>query len=259
LENATQLEGGYKRYRAWVNGQLDQAQFPPIVVLRGLTGVGKTLVLRALERLQPGATLDLEALAGHRSSLLGMVGLQPCSQKSFDSRLCDRIARGFGPVLFVEGESRKVGDATVPSSLWQAMCAGIDVHLEASVARRVEVLCADYLANDASRTELRARLPNLDERLTRSADAAPLVALLDAGREHELVELLLERYYDPLYRHSQRGRVFAHSFDATDPEGTARAILEWWANRAGESQDTRWPVEKRSIPWSRAAAPGAHF
>ncbi|MBL8859839.1 MAG: tRNA 2-selenouridine(34) synthase MnmH [Planctomycetes bacterium] len=257
LEQATMLEGGYKGYRAWVNRELGSATYPRVIVLRGLTGVGKTLVLRAIERLQPGAVLDLEGLAGHRSSLLGMVGLQPCSQKLFESRICARIARGFGPVLFVEGESRKVGDAIVPNVLWQAMANGVDVQLEATVERRVDVLCEDYLADAASRAELRARLPFVDERLTRAADAPSLVSMLDAGRERELVALLLERYYDPLYRHSQSGQVYAARFDATDPERTARALLDWAEKLAFETKETRWPPEKRSIPWSRAEAPGA--
>lgn len=248
LERATLLDGGYKGYRAWVNTTLAEVELPRMVVLRGLTGVGKTLVLRAIERLRPGATLDLEDLAGHRSSLLGMVGLEPCSQKTFESRICARLARGFGQVVFVEGESRKVGDAIVPPRVWNAMSTAVNVALETSVARRVEVLCDDYLADAASRAELRERLPHVDERLTRAADAPSLVTLLDTGRERELVELLLERYYDPLYRHSQRGLAFAARFDATDPERAAREILAWSDENARPSPDARWPAPERAIP-----------
>lgn len=240
LERATLLEGGYKGYRAWVNEVLGTARLPDTVVLRGLTGVGKTLVLREIERLRPGSTLDLEALAGHRSSLLGMVGLQPCSQKAFESRLCTRIARGFGPVVFVEGESRKVGDAVVPQCVWEALSGGTNVALEASVERRVEVLCRDYLADEATRAELRERLPHVDARLTRVAGAPSLVELLDSGRERELALLLFERYYDPLYRHGQRGLAFAARFDAGDPTHAAREILAW--------SDAHWPCAAGALP-----------
>jgi tRNA 2-selenouridine synthase len=227
LERATMLVGGYKGYRAFVNEELAGVTLPRTVVLRGLTGVGKTLVLREIERLRPGATLDLEALAGHRSSLLGMVGLAPCSQKAFDSLVLERITRGFDGPVFIEGESRKVGDVTVPARVWDAMRGATNVSLETSVARRVDVLCSDYLATDASRAELRTRLPHVDERLTRAADAPSLVSMLDGGRERELVELLLERYYDPLYRHSQKGLHFAARFDVTEPADAARRILAW--------------------------------
>src|SRR5262245_36213359 len=104
------LEGGYRAYRRCVRARIQAWRPPPSFVLRGLTGVGKTLVLRALAERRPEWVLDLEALAGHRSSILGMVGLQPASQKLFESRLVTRLARGFGAVCVVEGESRKVGD-----------------------------------------------------------------------------------------------------------------------------------------------------
>ena len=71
------LEGGYKAYRRHVIDSLNEATPPEAFVLRGLTGVGKTLVLRELERIRPGWTLDLEGHAKHRSSILGMVGLEP--------------------------------------------------------------------------------------------------------------------------------------------------------------------------------------
>lgn len=227
LERATLLAGGYKGYRAHVSRVLAHATFPRIVVMRGLTGVGKTLVLREIERLRPGATLDLEALAGHRSSLLGMVGLAPCTQKTFESRISSRIAQGFGPVLIVEGESRKVGDAIVPPALWHAMTNARGIVLETSVERRVQVLCDDYLATDASRAQLRERLPHLEERLTRAADAESFVSILDAGRTDELVRLLLERHYDPSYRHSEKGKDIGARIDATDPLRAAREVLAW--------------------------------
>jgi tRNA 2-selenouridine synthase len=199
---------------------------PPTFVLRGLTGVGKTLVLRALERRQPGWTVDLEGLAGHRSSILGMVGLEPVSQKRFDSRLCARLARGFaGPAVF-EGESRKVGDVTLPSAVWAALQGGTNALLEAPLERRVDVLIEDYLARAENRPALRAQLPFIEDRLGAGARGA-LVALLDGGRERELVRILLQRYYDPLYRHSERGRTYAARFDAGDPERAAREIAGW--------------------------------
>jgi tRNA 2-selenouridine synthase len=236
LDRATLLTGGYKGYRAWVNAEIERAAFPRTIVLRGSTGVGKTLVLREIERLAPRSTLDLEALAGHRSSLLGMVGLEPCSQKMFESRLVERIARGFDDVMIVEGESRKVGDVILPPAVWSALSHGHNVLLETSVERRVDVLCADYLADERSHAELRERLPHVEQRMTRTADAPSLVAMLDAGHVDALVRLLLEQYYDPLYAHGEKGREHALRVDATDPARAARAILDFAAkSRNGAS------------------------
>ncbi|MCY2959777.1 MAG: tRNA 2-selenouridine(34) synthase MnmH [Planctomycetota bacterium] len=227
LGRATLLEGGYKGYRADVMRRLAAFEAPPTFVLRGLTGVGKTLVLREIERLAPELVIDLEALAGHRSSLLGMVGLEPCSQKTFESRIAARLRQPLGRVLIVEGESRKVGDAIVPPKLWAAMESGVSIELVADVARRVEVLATDYLASPGARDELRRQLPLVEARMPKAHVGPGLVALLDAGRTDELVRILLEHYYDPLYRHSEKGRSYAERIDATDPRAAAVACVEW--------------------------------
>jgi tRNA 2-selenouridine synthase len=227
LDDATLLAGGYKSYRAEVLRQLAEFEAPPAFVLRGLTGVGKTLVLREIERLVPGLTIDLEGLAGHRSSLLGMVGLQPCSQKTFDSRLAARMREPLGPVLIIEGESRKVGDVIVPPRLWSAMESATNIELVASVERRVTVLTEDYLSNPESLAELQRQLPQVEARMPRKFVGSGLVNMLASGRTDELVRLLLEHYYDPLYRHSQKGKVLAERVDATDATAAAVECIEW--------------------------------
>lgn len=227
------LAGGYKAYRTRVLEELGAWEAPPTVVLRGLTGVGKTLVLRELERLRPRATLDLEACAGHRSSVLGMVGLDPCSQRTFDSRIAARLREGFRGPMVIEGESRKVGDAIVPERVWGALQGGVNVRLVADLEHRKDVLIEDYLASAANRAELHARLPFIEGRLGAKKWAGVLVSLLEAGRERELVEVLLERYYDPLYRHSETGREVTFDLDATNPEQAARRLARWIDEREG--------------------------
>ena len=224
------VAGGYRAWRRALLASLETWRAPPAYVLRGLTGVGKTLVLRAIERLRPHATIDLEAAAGHRSSLLGMVGLEPCSQKVFEGRLHARTRRPFGSAVVLEGESRKVGDAIIPRTLWSALDGGTDIELHASRERRVQVLMQDYLASPTSRPRLRAQLAEVARRMR---PRCPLVELFDGGRERELVLLLLEHYYDPLYRHSERGRAHALSVDASDPVRAADEIVSWIEERAG--------------------------
>lgn len=233
LDRAILLEGGYKAYRAEVARQIAAWRPPPIVLLCGLTGVGKTLVLREIERLRPGSTLDLEGLAGHRSSLLGMVGLEPSSQKAFESALASRVRRGFVGPLVVEGESRKVGDVILPTELWRAMGEGVALELTAPVERRVQVLEEDYLATVESRAQLLRQLPRVEQRMDLPADAPALASLLESGQVDELVRLLLARYYDPLYRRSEKGRRYAASIDASDPSRAAAEITAWVESSRG--------------------------
>ncbi len=223
LPEVVMLEGGYRAWRHEVLDGLERFEAPPTFVLRGLTGVGKTLVLREIEHLLPRATIDLEEAANHRSSLLGMVGRLPRSQKNFESHLYERTRRGFGDWLAFEGESRKVGDAIVPPKLWSALDRGTNIEIVAPLERRIAVLLDDYLADPATRPELRRQLALVQQRKPR----LPLVELLDAGRERELVTLLLEHYYDPLYRHSEKNRAYARAVFANDPRRAAHEIVEW--------------------------------
>ncbi len=228
FESACCMEGGYKAYRRFVNAELAQLDFPPAFVLRGLTGVGKTLVLRELEQLRPEWIVDLEGLAGHRSSILGMVGLEPCSQKAFDSRLADLLrnrdyTHAQAAVVY-EGESRKVGNVTVPPALWDSLCSGQNFRITASIERRVDVLLEDYLERESSRKELEQQLPFIERRLGAVKWKGELVGLLNDGRERELVKLLLEHYYDPLYRHSEKGQSYRWTIDASQPARAAKEI-----------------------------------
>lgn len=226
LDRAVVLEGGYRAYRTLVLAGLEAFEAPRTFTLRGFTGVGKTHVLRALERIRPGWTLDLEALAQHRSSILGRVGLAPVSQRRFESGVWSSLGRSSAPALVVEGESRKIGDVVVPRRVWRAMEGATHVELHASVERRIEVLRADYLAQPGVRADIARALAFIDERLG-LAGADTLVKTFERGEDERVVRVVLERYYDPLYRHAEQGKRCAVRFDATDPERAAREIAAW--------------------------------
>jgi len=251
LDDALGIEGGYRAYRAVVRRRIGEWAAPPSFVLRGLTGVGKTLVLRELERLRPGWVLDLEGLAGHRSSILGMVGLEPATQKRFESRLAARLGRGFDGPCVVEGESRKVGDLVLPEPVWRAVDEGIGLELTTTRERRIQTLIEDYLGRAENRLELAQRLPFIEARLG-AAWQGELVGLLSAGREQELVGLLLERYYDPLYRHSEGKRAYAASFDSTDAAAAAREILDWIEAR--QSAPSPFSTACKALPGAEEAS-----
>jgi tRNA 2-selenouridine synthase len=204
------LDGGYKTYRSWVMRRL--AAWPPdgpspFVLISGATGTGKTLLLQELEAAAPGTTLDLEACAGHRSSILGAVGRRPVSQPAFESRIVARAEQLGPPPWFVEAESRKVGDAIIPDALWRAMRAAPVVEFSAQTPTRVRVLVDDYLSAPGASDEIAERLPFLEGRLG-AAWAGRLTALHAAGGFDAIAALLLEHYYDPLYRHSGRDLAF---------------------------------------------------
>ena len=141
----TLVDGGYKAFRAALVANLPQlAARHSYQVVCGTTGSGKTRLLQALGAL--GAqVLDLEALAMHRSSVLGMIpGVPQPSQKAFDSRIWAAL-QSFDPArpVYIESESKKVGNVAVPEGLIAAMRASPCLQIELHEDERVKLLLQD--------------------------------------------------------------------------------------------------------------------
>jgi tRNA 2-selenouridine synthase len=131
---AETLAGGYRAYRRWVVRELETLpQNLSYSVVHGPTGSGKSRLLAALRRA--GAqVLDLEGLAAHRGSVLGTLPDRPQpSQKWFESLLLDELAAfDAARTVFVEGESKKIGQLQVPEALIAAMRSSpISLHTRA--------------------------------------------------------------------------------------------------------------------------------
>ena len=144
--NVTLVDGGYKAFRAALVEALPQlaSQFDYRVIC-GTTGSGKTRLLQALAAL--GAqVLDLEALANHRSSVLGVIpGTPQPTQKAYDSLIWAAL-RSFDASrpVYIESESKKVGNVAIPEGLITAMRAAPCLQLDLSDDQRVELLLEDY-------------------------------------------------------------------------------------------------------------------
>jgi tRNA 2-selenouridine synthase len=201
--DAQTLEGGYRAYRRWVVDQL--ATVPTemeFIVVHGPTGSGKSRFLAALGRA--GAqVLDLEALAAHRGSVLGGLPGEPQpSQKWFESQLLAALEKSNrAPPVFVEGESKKIGEIQVPEALMARMRASRCVTLETDLPTRVSLLLDEYQHFLANRAALDAQLDCLVALHGRER-ISEWKSLAAAGRWHEFVERLLVQHYDPAYQRS---------------------------------------------------------
>jgi tRNA 2-selenouridine synthase len=208
---AMQLAGGYKAYRARVVsdlGQLpDRLRF---IVVCGPTGVGKSRFLHALELL--GAqVLDLEELAAHMGSVLGAYPDRPQpSQKYFESLIWDRLRR-FDPEkpVFVESESKKIGNLHTPDALLARMRASPCLNLHASTPVRVRLLKEEYAHFLADPAQLERQLDCLIN-LRGHAQVDAWKTLARAGEWDQLVAELLELHYDPAYARSL-GKNYIHA------------------------------------------------
>ncbi len=230
------IEGGYKAFRkAVIEDTPRRVAALRFQVLCGPTGSGKTRLLQVLAA-QGEQVLDLEALASHRASVLGVIPGQPQpTQKAFETRLWDALRR-FDPTrtVFVEAESKKVGNLTVPDSLMAAMRASPCVRLELSLAHRVQLLMEDYahFAQDGAYfCERLERLADLKGRAVVDAWQAQV----RAGQTEGVVAELLEHHYDPGYEAST-ARNFVQYAQAPrlplagpDHASLGQAVRQWLA------------------------------
>ncbi|MGF6759058.1 tRNA 2-selenouridine(34) synthase MnmH [Paraburkholderia sp. GAS42] len=212
---ARQLEGGYKSYRRDVVAALETLpQRYRYMVLTGNTGSGKTRLLQALAEAD-AQTLDLEALACHRGSVLGLPphGQQP-SQKAFDSALVAAFRRlDANRPVFIEAESRRIGTLSLPAALTNQIHDGTCVSLETTRDDRIRLLLDDYAHLFENVDLFKSQLSKLAG-LHSHARIREWHTLLYEGRRKELFEQLIDLHYDPAYARST-GKNFAKLADAT--------------------------------------------
>jgi len=190
------LAGGYKGFRQWVLAEVARPR--RLTLLGGSTGCGKTEVLQALRRLgQP--VVDLEALANHRGSSFGGLGLGPQpSGEAFENALAWTL-RDHPPcqAVWVEAESAQVGRCRIPAGFWAQMKEAPLVLLERPLEERVAAL-TDLYGIQARESLLEATV-RLERRLGPQRTAAA-TDHINAGAMAEACRILLD-YYDRTYAH----------------------------------------------------------
>ena len=200
---ARQIVGGHKAFRRLVLEFFEQKAWGRLLVLRGLTGTGKTRLLHELEEAgRP--VLDLEGLACHRGSAFGAVGLeQQLTQKNFEAQLWDALrmipADGYA---VSEGESRHIGRLVLPRQVYEALQEEISLWVETPLEQRIDIILEDYPARESQAKLFRRPIQTLTERLGKQK-VEQLLDYLEQGEWRQLVRELMVDYYDPLYRHTR--------------------------------------------------------
>ena len=232
--DARQLGSGYKHYRRHVIDTID-ALAPRLLlrVLCGPTGSAKTRILHALAAIGE-QTLDLEACADHKGSVLGnLPGIEQPSQKRFETRLASAL-RSFDlerPV-YVEAESRKIGRVALPTPLLDRLRISPCIEIVASHDARLDYLLEDYAYLGDEPEDLASKLAQLH-----GLQSNETIARWQGwARERDLTPLfreLMVQHYDPLYARSQGGnysllrdatRIDVERLDASDMAAIAARI-----------------------------------
>jgi tRNA 2-selenouridine synthase len=167
------------------------------LVLTGFAGAGKTEILHRLAAARE-QVLDLEALAAHRGSAFGRIGIDAAQPSQAEFRALVRSALAGcdpGRPVWLEDEGSHIGSLWLPDEAVAALAAGWCVEVKASFEERVARLVATYGHGDPDELvdatqRMRRRLGN--PRTDRA------ISHFHAGRPEAAIRVLLD-YFDDGY------------------------------------------------------------
>src|SRR5665213_1361978 len=217
------LIGGYKTYRRWA---LEVFKIEKnIRILGGLTGSGKTEMLKGLEMMGE-SVIDLEGLANHKGSAFGSLGMgnQP-SNEQFENDLA-WIWDGIDSkkVVWMEDESNNIGRVKIPDSVFGMMKGAKVIKVSIPEEVRLRKLVEDY--SKFPKEALREGTLKISKRLGHLRLGQSL-GFLEAGDMENWIKMMLE-YYDKAYLYclSQReeGSIVELNFETEDLDVICKAL-----------------------------------
>ncbi len=190
------LQGGYKSYRRFLRAQLVRPF--RLLILGGMTGTGKTGILREIA-LKGFQSADLEAIANHRGSAFGALGMedQPTTEQ-FENDLLGKLM-SFSPDLpiWVEDESRNIGRNIIPAEFFGRMRESPVIVLDMDRKLRMERLVREYGKFPVE--DLVKIFTHISKRIG-GENAKLAIRSLESGDYYEAADISL-RYYDKTYRY----------------------------------------------------------
>ncbi len=194
------LDGGYKAYRNYIMGKLSEKNKEvKYIVLHGRTGVGKTKILEKLSE-KGYSVMDLEKMADHKGSFFGgLCEKKKQSQKRLESEIYEKISDEKTRYVIVESESKRIGDIYLPEEVYNSILNGYHLLVDTSMENRVKIIMEDYAS--ASKEELKSCLDKVGRYISKER-YEEYSNLLEEGKLDKLSEILMEKYYDPLYDQS---------------------------------------------------------
>jgi tRNA 2-selenouridine synthase len=217
------VKGGYKAMRRFLIDELEvSAQKLSPVMLGGRTGIGKTVLLKKLER-----QIDLEGIYHHRGSVFGKHATPQPSQIDIENSLSIELMRhrekGISRIV-LEDEGTSIGSRAIPDILFARMKQSPLILLEASIEQRVEITFQEYITESLAEHQRHhgeeAGFESWAEQLQTSLDKIQrrlggvrykeLKAILTDAIDQQLstgdtqghrhwIEVMLVDYYDPMY------------------------------------------------------------
>jgi tRNA 2-selenouridine synthase len=202
--NCSKIRKGYKSYRHYVIDFFEQYDTSEqrFITIYGYTGSGKTEILENLKKtgLQ---ILNLEKAASHKGSNFGDIDepdFSHITQKKFESKLWYDLAYASSNLILTEGESKKIGKVTIPKKLFTKITNEKTVLVDLPLEFRIEYTIKTYRP-EKFLPEIKTSL-NKIKKYIGSVKTNLLFEYLEKGDFKSFTKILLEEYYDPIYKKS---------------------------------------------------------
>lgn len=221
------INEGYKGYRRFIIKNLpivnEKVQY---IVLHGNTGVGKTEILKQLE-CDGFDVLDLEGFANHRGSLLGTVGLgKTTSQKQFESKIYDMLLGSKSSYVFIEAESKRIGNTTIPDFIFEKMKSDIHIFVDADIPFRTDLIIKEYTKHENCKSEIIGCLKKLQKYIGEK-NVNRYSELVLKSEYDEVVSQLMIKHYDPMYTHGSDKYNYRLKVRVVDIKTSTNEIENW--------------------------------
>ncbi|WP_165000326.1 tRNA 2-selenouridine(34) synthase MnmH [Anaerophilus nitritogenes] len=211
IPNIYQLKDGYKGYRRYVINYLETDILKyDFIVLHGMTGVGKTHILQELKKIDV-PILNIEEMAQNSGSVFGDMVFEkkPPTQKNFESLLFHKMYCMKESYIFIESESKRIGNVQIPDTLYHYMMQKHHILIQTTIENRVNVILKDYVHHlDRNYEKIKKSLHYLRKRLGNSA-VDILIQKIDEKNYSYVIEYLMKYYYDPFYQYS----IYKYEYD----------------------------------------------
>jgi tRNA 2-selenouridine synthase len=219
------LEGGYKAYRNYILKSLSERR--RIIVLGGMTGSGKTHILRHLKD-RGRQVIDLEKLANHKGSAFGSLGQPPQPSTEYFANILYDKWRNLDEIqpLWVEDESRNIGSVFMPDEFYTNLQRSPAIILLMDVKTRLPRLMEEYSVFPSD--DLKASIMKISKRLGGDNTNDALNAV-DEGSIEKAIKIVLN-YYDKTYMYGlnkkEKKNLIIINSNTDDLKSNTRLVLE---------------------------------
>lgn len=232
------LEGGIKSFRKAVN-EFFLKEFPyRLVELSGLTGTGKTDLLRAVSDEIP--IIDLEFSARHFSSLFGFVPYKirmftpVVSQSAFENEIFSQIITQQYKLekhnfFLIESESKKVGEYFIPENIYSKMLDASVIISHRNIEVRINHIINDYFGSDnRGQIEMLGIFIKKERFFRQELSNKTYEFLLECINKNDtymFTKMMINEYYDKKYK--EKGKTPLTSICTDDIPSAKKELMKF--------------------------------